>query len=617
MSITQRNLGESVDDYFTRTGYTGDQFGNVDTASTVNPVPVLSSVSGGEQIQSDLTKLSEYTQPKTTTEVKTETKTPEYNRFGVDSTGKPLPNPNVGDNAFSPEQLTAVGITDPIGEGLIFDPSRQVYTVSDGTTSQRSRELLGFQQKSGLASTTLDTDENWVMGEMKKAITGVDALLADTLGNIQSDYQNRRAQLEQLNAASVGRIQTSGYRYGTARYAPTLNDQLISTEERAGIQKLSELATETQSLLLKAKQAAQSNKFDMLYKYMGEIDKKKEAQTKAAEALAKAKTDQDKLISEGLQKQKDADAKVKAEWEKTKTDVILDLQKNNAPQSVVDAASNVEEGNVGALATAAGSWLQTATGDLGEVLAIEREMLRRGLIPPTREELLTRVANQKAKANALASGVYSSNQEKAITKVNDTVSKNATYAKTTSMRTFANNVFESLSLRNGVSDIAAINQFQKVIDEGAVTRDQDVKLIQQSQSLANALQTRVKRLAAGDQLSDDQRAQMKELVTSIYNKQVEALKKDPYIKAKTKELERVGINAEDTILGELEGLTANNLADDMSVDEENAKNTLISYGNTDPTARARILELVSTVSPELGRPLTYSEVLQLFPIKIQ
>ena len=299
MPITQRNLGEPVADYFARTGYTGDQFGNVDTASTVNPTPILSSESGGEQIQKDLTKLGEYTQPKTTT-TETKEKPAEYSRFGVDSTGKPLPNPNVGENAFSPEQLTAAGIDDPIAEGLLFDPSRQVYTVSDGTTSQKSRDLLGFQRNNTMASTALDTDENWVMGEMKKAITGVDALLADTLGNIQSDYQNRRAQLEQLNAASVGRIQTSGYRYGTARYAPTLNDQLISVEERAGIQKLSELATETQTLLLKAKQAAATDKFDMLYKYMGEIDKKKEAQTKAAEALAKAKTEQDKVLQEKL-----------------------------------------------------------------------------------------------------------------------------------------------------------------------------------------------------------------------------------------------------------------------------------------------------------------------------
>mgnify|MGYP001560576588 CR=1 FL=1 len=148
-------------------------------------------------------------------------------------------------------------------------------------------------------------------------------------------------------------------------------------------------------------------------------------------------------------------------------------------------------------------------------------------------------------------GGYSSAQEKAITKLNDSVSKNATYQKTSNMRTFGDNVRVSLSQKNGLADIAAINQFQKVIDEGAVTRDQDVILIRNAQSLVNSLLTKVKKLAAGDQLSETQRNQMITLVDSVYNAQVKALLKDPYIKSKESEAIRNGFKIEDTILGEL------------------------------------------------------------------
>jgi hypothetical protein len=149
------------------------------------------------------------------------------------------------------------------------------------------------------------------------------------------------------------------------------------------------------------------------------------------------------------------------------------------------------------------------------------------------------------------SGGYTSKQITAISKINQDVSKNATYAKTSSMRNYGDNVLASLSLGNGIADISAINQFQKVIDEGAVTRDQDVKLISSAQSLANSLKTKIKKLEAGDQLSPDQRTQMRSLVENLYDAQVKALLKDPYISAKNKEADLNGIDPVDTILGEL------------------------------------------------------------------
>lgn len=146
---------------------------------------------------------------------------------------------------------------------------------------------------------------------------------------------------------------------------------------------------------------------------------------------------------------------------------------------------------------------------------------------------------------------YTEKQQKAITKINDSVSKNTTYAKTNSMRTFADNVIASLSQQTGVGDIAAINQFQKVIDEGAVTRDQDVVLIQGAQSLADQLKLKITKLQKGEQLSPTQRQEMRTLLDDLYNAQVRALMKDPYIKAKETEAKLNGITLTDTILGEL------------------------------------------------------------------
>jgi len=150
---------------------------------------------------------------------------------------------------------------------------------------------------------------------------------------------------------------------------------------------------------------------------------------------------------------------------------------------------------------------------------------------------------------------YTPKQLTYITKVNQDVPNNDTYKKTNSMQTFGNNVVASLSLGTGASDIAAINQFQKVIDEGAVTRDQDVKLIQSSQSLSNNLKTKITKLETGEQLSPELRKQMRETVEKLYDAQVKALLKDPYVAAKTRELELNGVKLQDTILGQLGAFT--------------------------------------------------------------
>lgn len=157
----------------------------------------------------------------------------------------------------------------------------------------------------------------------------------------------------------------------------------------------------------------------------------------------------------------------------------------------------------------------------------------------------------QAEKEGLLQSPVSKIQRDFTTKLNEDVSKNETYKKTTSMRNYKNNVEAALQQGTGVGDLAAINQFQKVIDEGAVTRDQDVKLIQQSQSLVNTLNTYKKKLEKGEQLSPTLRQQMRTAVQALFDAQVKALEKDPYIKAKTKELEKNQIDINDTILSEL------------------------------------------------------------------
>ncbi len=149
---------------------------------------------------------------------------------------------------------------------------------------------------------------------------------------------------------------------------------------------------------------------------------------------------------------------------------------------------------------------------------------------------------------------YNAKQEKIINDINEKIpTKSSAYKSVVEMKGFVDNVLNALNAENGLADITAINQFQKVIDAGAVTRDKDVELIQKSQSLFNSLKTRIKKLEKGDQLGDDQRQQMRELMQALYDGKIKDIKKDPYIQSRVSEAERSGVDLADTIIGELDG----------------------------------------------------------------
>ena len=68
-------------------------------------------------------------------------------------------------------------------------------------------------------------------------------------------------------------------------------------------------------------------------------------------------------------------------------------------------------------------------------------------------------------------------------------------------------VMSSLQKRNGLADIAAINSFQKMIDEGVV-RGEDVKLIGSAVSIFEDMKRWRDQAMKGDKLTDKSRAQM-------------------------------------------------------------------------------------------------------------
>jgi len=253
-----------------------------------------------------------------------------------------------------------------------------------------------------------------------------------------------------------------------------------------------------------------------------------------------------------------------------------------------------------AAAKAGGDALMNASGVVGEYYAYARDAKSRGIVPMSMDDYFTKDANRKAKVAAAGAARYggptgiTKDELKIINGVNSVITSSPVYKTVQSAAAFVDGVEASLDQKTGLGDIAAINQFQKVVDEGAVTRDQDVKLVLGAQTVMNRLNTwKERNLTSGDVMGDDLRNDMRKTMEGLLKVKVERLLKSPEVASQLRIAERTGVSKEDTILGNLSNFN-------LTVGEEHlnaaveAKTTVDNYINSNPVDAETVAKLYET-----------------------
>jgi murein DD-endopeptidase MepM/ murein hydrolase activator NlpD len=485
----------------------------------------------------------------------------------------PVSNPNlITPKALAPQpkiELPSAPVTAPVPS-----PSQNLITdmMAGYDLTQKEKEAKGFQD-TGMEQYLKDIVG--LQGEAKalaeeKEKAGVTTFRQD-LQNLNSKILQKQAEINQDDVTLVANMRAEERRdtllpfaqIGQAKLAG--DAQIVRALKNAEIGVLNAQALAKQGDIALAQQTAEEAVAVKYAPYKERIT----AYENIVKALEPYLTSAEKKEA-GKQTLKGQLAMKEIEKEEAKEKEISSMiieATPNAPANIIINATNIA--NRG-----------------GSVLEVAQALGQYGGDYLKTELLKAQIQTEKAQKNKILAETggdgqqYTEKQLKAITKLNQDVSKNATYAKTTAMRGYSDNVTASLSQNTGVGDIAAINQFQKVIDEGAVTRDQDVKLIQGAQSLSNTLKTKIKKLEKGEQLSPELRQQMRTSVEALYDAQIKALSKDPYIKAKTTEAGLYGLKAENTILGELGGFTVPSETQNNKFNQSLGNQAPVDYSTT-------------------------------------
>jgi len=103
-----------------------------------------------------------------------------------------------------------------------------------------------------------------ISGEISDMRDKLDDRLEDEINDIERAFARRIKSQEQLNKSVLGGITTRGFRSGRARYAPEIQANIISAEERAALDRIQALENERDALISQAERAADDKDFELL-----------------------------------------------------------------------------------------------------------------------------------------------------------------------------------------------------------------------------------------------------------------------------------------------------------------------------------------------------------------
>jgi len=173
-------------------------------------------------------------------------------------------------------------------------------------------------------------------------------------------------KLTNIGAEGMGNIR--GYQTGAAEYDPSFQVKTIGSIVTAGVKKVTDLNMKMASAVAQLTQSFKDNNISAI---KSAWDMYSEASKHKAEALQKTIDDTNKAIKEA----RDAKQKVTDGI----NEVLLDAKKNGADAATVLAIQ--KSGSVSQALAAAGDYLQSATGDLGDYLQYKKDTKMKGLTP--------------------------------------------------------------------------------------------------------------------------------------------------------------------------------------------------------------------------------------------
>lgn len=493
-------------------------------------------------------------------------------------------------------------------------------TTQDTTVSDSLSYLLDEQKIRNDQTESVYKTDKAMLDNMKSS---QDQAFQNQLNTIQKQYDTSEQNLKQSQSdttqgltsmlASVGANRTSEY------------SGILQAKKTFDIQKLNELHDEEQRAISGIMTAKLNNDYQAMSKQLELAQKARKDKQEFADKIIQQNLEQQKVQRE--QKQKTLDEINK---------IVLEAGKNGATSDIIQKIGSSK--TLGEAVTNAGDYLQGGTGIVGEYNFYKKDAISRDQIPLTFDEYQTRDANRKvslAKAgssgftldengNVIETGNYDAltigRYNRAVNAATTILQKNPTFKNIIGSSAYLDRIEAAVKNPGSVGDQELLDAFTQLNTGGNRVTEAQVHLITNNQSIGDMLNKYKNKLLTGGALSDAQRKEIVSLSQEVYKNYQKSYK--PLYEDATKKLKAQGIPKEfwnlpspETLSRAVNDASGNDTSDDIIQTEEQAKSKVLEYGKANPNFVAEAKPLLTENQPELGRPMTYEEVMNLYNIK--
>lgn len=518
------------------------------------------------------------------------------------------------------------------GKTVVYDPATGEAKYEDGGIYNPSFDPI-VSEKSD--------EELKIEADYEQRKIDTDAITAAQITSIQNRYAELKKKQREINESSLAATRSALLMSGAAQH-DVYSDQNIQLRMKQGEEDLRALENEENDLIASAKAAALSNNWKLLEQKNAEIKQIRDEKGKVTEQIntflidaykkasdTKAQVDKDQAIGDIYTSGITDTVGILAELKKrgydnitskdiTDTlknivppgldDLVKTLRENGAPPEVINkvlSSRTIQE----AYESVPEIYLQKATGDLGEALAIKREMIEQGLVPPPIQDLLIQVANQKAKANIALSGLPNNVilQVDKLSKDFDSSPIVKQYNEVLNKKLSVDTIIQSGV--KGPADLALVFEFMKALDPTSVVRETEYQTAAKSGNIFAGWAARFNGYLkeGGGFLPEQVRKDFQTLINRKYGvaeQQYKNLKSETARKINKK----TGQTDGEDYLTNYEG--AASLKNEILDTESEAQSKVDAAAKTDEEVAKIVYDSLSTPDPDLGRVMTYSEISQ-------
>ncbi len=469
--------------------------------------------------------------------------------------------------------------------------------------ARNGTNLYTPKQSTQNTNTILDEDEQAINTAYDNAQSiYVDAPTSALIESIRNQFAGLITEAKDMNMRSEAQTQTTGIRSGTARYVSGVAQGILNEESRAGLARITDITSQMFSAIASAENARSEKSYDLFVKKRQEINALKSEQLKELQTQqAELKKQKDALNEKKIQA--NIDMSIADLYNKGTTDQAIILNTLNK-QGLVVSAKQVKEA------------LETIAPEIYSSIANEynlykKDAISRGLTPISFNDYQTQDANRKisiAQA-AITAGGLTSQQTQNFLRISDKfqadeVMKTAGKAKTAI--TIANQVIANP--KSAGNQLTILYTLVKNLDPDSAVREGELALAQQAQSYLGKYKTTLERVSEGKLIDDKTTKELALATKQLAQMWYEAgQRKEKQYKSQAN---TAGVGkAFNEYLGGYDR-PYDEVNNNLIQGEEEAKQSVINFGANNTGQQNLIKSLVSENQPELGRPMTYSEVIE-------